>query len=62
MSVVVIAFLMALGGGGWIYTYFMRTSGSNTGRSLVAAAVSGILIFIFLIAALNFGFSFLNGS
>ena len=40
-----IAFLFAVGSTAWIYNKFMRTTGSLTQRSVLAAAVSGILIF-----------------
>ena len=41
-----IAFLIAVSSTTWIYNKFMKTTGSLTQRSLLAAALSGIAIFI----------------
>ncbi len=46
MSRFVIAFLIAAGLGTWIYNKFMKTTGSLTQRSVIAASVSGVVIFI----------------
>lgn len=51
-----IAFLIAVGATAWIYNKFMRTTGNLTQRSFVAAAVSGIVIF--LVAWIILGFIF----
>lgn len=54
MSYFVVALLFALGGGGWVYMYFMRTTGSNTRNSLVAAIAAGLIIFIAAFVVLSF--------
>jgi hypothetical protein len=48
----VLAFLVAISAGTWIYTKLMRSTGSNTKNSLVGAAVAALLIFlaVFIIA------------
>jgi hypothetical protein len=53
MSNAVIAFLIALSGGVWLYTKLMRTTGSNTKNSLIASAISGALAFAILFYALS---------
>lgn len=47
-----IAFVVAAGASGFIHNKLMKSTGSNTKNSLVAASVSGILIFFILLAAL----------
>jgi uncharacterized membrane protein YdjX (TVP38/TMEM64 family) len=54
MSGFLIAFLLALGGGTWIYTKLMRSSGGLTKEAVTAAAVAGVLIFIIVLYALTF--------
>ena len=46
----IISFLMAAGAGAWIFSKFQRSTGGgdNTKTSLIAAAVSALLIFIFM--------------
>lgn len=46
MGSVIIALLLAVGAATWIYAKFMRTTGSNSRTSLVAAGVAGIFIFL----------------
>ena len=48
MSKAVLALLIAIGATTWIYTKFMRTSGSQTQRSVMAAGISGIVIFFMI--------------
>ena len=50
MSNAVISLLMAVGAGTWIFSKFQRSSGGsvNTKQSVIAAAVSALLIFIFI--------------
>jgi predicted membrane-bound mannosyltransferase len=50
----VIAFLIAISATVWIYSKFMRSSGSNTQRSIIAAAISGLAIFLVALFALGF--------
>ncbi|HOR23432.1 LPXTG cell wall anchor domain-containing protein [Candidatus Saccharibacteria bacterium] len=54
MSEFTIAFLIAAGGGTWVYLYFMRKTGSNTQNSLIAAGLVGVLIFIAAFIVLGF--------
>ena len=51
-----IAFLIAVGATAWIYNRFMRTTGNLTQRSFVAAALSGIVIFLAALIILGFIF------
>jgi hypothetical protein len=46
MSPAMVSFLFAAGAGTWIYTKFQRSSGNNTQQSAIAAAISGMVIFI----------------
>jgi len=43
-----IAFLAAIGAGGWIYGKTQRHTGNNTQTSLITAGVSGLAMFIIL--------------
>jgi hypothetical protein len=54
MSDTVIAFLVAIAGGTWVYSKFLRRTGNNTKNSLVAAAAVAIVLFIFLLIVLGF--------
>lgn len=46
MSNFIIALLFSLGASTWIYTKLMRSTGSNTRNSIVAAVCSGLLMFL----------------
>jgi len=46
MSKAVISLLLAIGLGTWIYNKFMKTTGSLTQRSLLAAGISALVIFL----------------
>lgn len=48
-----ISFLLAIGAGTWIYNKFMRITGSLTERSVIAATVSGIAIFLVSLLVLS---------
>ena len=45
MGPALIAFLIAVSATAWIYNKFMRNTGNLTQRAVVAAAVSGLVIF-----------------
>lgn len=45
MSNAVIAFLMAAGFGGWVYSKIMRTTGNNTQTSLIVVAIAFVFTF-----------------
>lgn len=47
------AFLIAVGATAWIYSRFMRNTGNLTQRSFVAAAISGIVIFLIALIVLG---------
>lgn len=50
----IIALLFGLSIGTWIYSKLMRSTGSNKSSSLVAAAISAILIFLLFYIVLGF--------
>ena len=54
MSNTVVALLFSLGAATWVYGRFMRTTGSNTKNSLIAAVAIGILLFIVLYFVMGF--------
>lgn len=54
MSYGVIAFLVAIGAATWIYTKLMRYTGGNTKSAVIAAAVSGVLIFALVLIISGF--------
>ncbi|HUD03214.1 MAG TPA: hypothetical protein VMR51_00220 [Patescibacteria group bacterium] len=54
MSNRVIAFLVAISAGTWLYTKMLRRTGNNVKNSLLIAAISGGLLFVFLWMVLNF--------
>lgn len=49
-----IAFLLSLGAGTWVYSKLMRRSGGLTKDSIIASVVVGIVIFIIVLYALSF--------
>jgi hypothetical protein len=54
MSAAVISLLFALGASTWVYTKFQSRGGNeNTKQSVVAAAVSGLIIFFVLWSILS---------
>lgn len=60
MSDGIIAFLAAIAGGTWLYSRLMRSTGNNVKNSLLIAAISGGLLFIFLWLALGFAESLIG--
>jgi len=54
MSAVLIALLIGLGGGAWLYNRFMNSTGNNTRNSLMAAALCGGLIFLVVYIGVNY--------
>jgi|GraSoiStandDraft_1057264.scaffolds.fasta_scaffold172029_2 hypothetical protein len=48
-----IAFLVAIGGGTWIYNKFMKYTGNITQRAVIAAVASGIVIFFAMFIVLG---------
>lgn len=49
-----IAFIGALGFGGWVYSKIQRKTGGNTSNSLIVAGGAGLVFFILLLMILNF--------
>ena len=54
MSNNVIAFLVSVGAAGWVYSKMIRRTGGNTQSALIVAAISGVMLFIFVLFALSF--------
>jgi len=48
-----VSLMFAVGAGTWLYSHFQQTSGNNTQRSLTAAAITGLVLFIFFFAVLS---------
>lgn len=48
-----IAFLVALGVGGWVYAKMMKTSGGLTKNALTVAGVVAGILFLILFSAMN---------
>ncbi len=53
MSNALIALFAAIGGSTWIYTKFNRSTGGNTQSSIIATAISGLVIFLFMLFILG---------
>lgn len=53
MSNAFIAFLVALGVGGWVYAKMMKTSGGLTKNALTVAGVIAGILFLILFSAMN---------
>jgi hypothetical protein len=53
MNTVFISFVFAIGIGAWVYGKFQRSNGGLTQRSLVGAAVAGIMAFIVFLTLSN---------
>ncbi len=53
MNSALIAFLVAIGGGTWIYTKMMKSSGGLTKNALIVAGIAGFLLFLVLWSALS---------
>jgi hypothetical protein len=49
-----IAFLLAAGASTWIYSKFMRSTGGNTKNAVIAAGISGVLLFVLTLIVLGF--------
>jgi len=53
MSNALISFMLAAGVSAWVYQKFQRYSGNNTQQSIIATAISGIIVFIIAIIVLG---------
>ncbi len=53
MSNGLIALLLALGVGGWVYNLMMKQSGSQVKVSLTVAGIIGLLIFLTMFVVAN---------
>jgi hypothetical protein len=53
MSNLLIAFLLAVGSGGWIYGKMYRASGGLSKQALIVAGVSGVVILLISWSILN---------
>ena len=53
MSTILIALLLAVGGGTWSFAKVQRMTGGNTGTAALMGAVAGVILFIlvFIIAS-----------
>lgn len=49
-----IAFIAAIGAGGWVYAKTQRKTGNNSQTSLTVAAIVGVLAFIVVLILLGF--------
>lgn len=49
-----IAFLMAIGSGTWVYSKFHRSTGGNTQNALLGAGFVGVIVFVLVFTLLNF--------
>ncbi len=54
MSTLMIALLLALGGGTWVYTKIQRSTGGNTQTSLLMGGIAGFILFLFTIIVFSF--------
>ena len=54
MSTGLIALLLSLGAGTWVYTVFMKKTGSQVMPSALAAGIVAILIFITALLIMSF--------
>jgi hypothetical protein len=54
MSTLVIALLVALGGGTWAYTKIQRITGNNAKTSLTMGALAAIILFLLSYILLGF--------
>ncbi|HUY53395.1 MAG TPA: hypothetical protein VMV24_02345 [Candidatus Dormibacteraeota bacterium] len=48
MSNLVIALLLGIGSGGWVYNKLLRTTGNNKKNALIGAIIIGLLLAILL--------------
>jgi hypothetical protein len=53
MSPAIVSLLFAAGAATWLYTKFQRYTGNNTQNSLIAAGVSGTVIFFIFFTIFN---------
>jgi hypothetical protein len=53
MSESVIALMLSVGAGAWVYNKFMNTTGNNTKTALTAAGVVGVILFIIAIVIMR---------
>jgi hypothetical protein len=53
MSPIVVSLLFTAGASTWIYTKLMRYSGNNIQQSVIAAAVSALIIFFVFYSILS---------
>lgn len=54
MSNFLIAFITAVGVAVWVYSKFMRTTGSNSQRAIGGALMAGFLAFLSILVILSF--------
>ncbi len=54
MSNVVVALLLGIGFGGWVYAKTQRSTGGNTQSSLITGGASGIVAAILMLLVLSF--------
>lgn len=57
MSNVTIALFFGIGFAAWVYSKIYRSTGGNNRSSLVVAASSGFVLFLFVLIALNLIFN-----
>jgi len=54
MTNFLIAFLVAIGAGTWIYTKMMKSTGGLTKNALVVSGTVAFILFLFLITLMSF--------
>lgn len=53
MSNALVAFLVGIGFGGWVYSKTQRSTGNNTQTSLITAGASGVVAAIVMLLVLS---------
>lgn len=53
MSNIVIALLVSVGTGAWVYSKILRSTGNDTRSALIVAGISSSVLFVALLITLN---------
>lgn len=54
MNTALIAFMVAVGSGVWIYRKFYKYTGGNNQNSIIGATFAGVIIFIVMLSLFRF--------
>ena len=54
MSKFLIAFIFAVGVGGWVYAQIQRRTGGNAQTSIMMASIAALIAFLFIILVFSF--------